>query len=233
MPDRTWSVCWGRTLLATCVAAVAGAAFAPGAHGACSAPAASGRSVVVVCPAVGAEQSLLVPAGVTRVRVTAVRASGGGGGRAQSSGSGVPGRGAVAVAALPVVPLSTLYVLVGGVGATNHFGLSAGGGFNGGGSGGSRAPAGSLGSESSCSGGGGGGASDVRTCSVGDRSCDTLASRLLAVAAVAALPNRTPTSGVVSAATPAPTAPGRTAVLRLWSGRRWQGRDAQRRGRRR
>jgi hypothetical protein len=163
---------------------MAGAAFAQSADAACSVPPGSGR-IVATCAAIGIEQSFVVPPAVTSVRVTAVGASGGSGGYSQYSLTGMPGppgAGAVAVATLPVRPGSTLYVLVGGAGATSNVGLPAAGGFNGGGNGGRRGtrtmPSPNLGS----TGGGGGGASDVRTCSIGASMCDTLASRLIVAA---------------------------------------------------
>jgi len=150
----------------------------------CSVPPGTGR-IVATCPAIAGEQSFVVPPEVTSVRVTAVGASGGAGGRAQYSLTGMPGSpgaGAIAVTTLPVRPGSTLYVLVGGVGATSNAGLPAAGGFNGGGNGGRRGtrtpPSPNLGS----SGGGGGGASDVRTCRISASTCDTLASRLIVAA---------------------------------------------------
>jgi hypothetical protein len=102
----------------------------------------------------GAEQSFVVPAGVTSVRVRAVGAAG------ETAGSDSPfqgaapgGAGALVAGSLPVTPGETLYVEV------------AASGFNGGGQ---------LGLEG---GGMGGGASDVRTLS--ESSAETLQSRLL------------------------------------------------------
>jgi hypothetical protein len=94
----------------------------------------------------GAEQTFLVPAGVTSVNVFAVGGSGGAGGN-----SGAAGGAAGAVSAnLTVAPGQVLYVEVGGSGQAG--GAGSAGGANGGGGGG----AGTGG------GGGGGGASDVR-----------------------------------------------------------------------
>jgi hypothetical protein len=84
--------------------------------------------------AAGKEQSFVVPAGVYRVNVLAVGASG-----AASAGAG--GSGAQVTGELEVTPGETLFVEVGGNGS------GVAGGFNGGGSG----------------AGGGGGASDIRT----------------------------------------------------------------------
>jgi len=102
----------------------------------------------------GAEQSFVVPAGVTSVHVRAVGAAG------ETAFSDSPfqdaapgGAGALVAGSLPVTPGETLYVEV------------AAGGFNGGGQ---------LGFEG---GGMGGGASDVRTLS--ESSVETLQSRLL------------------------------------------------------
>lgn len=121
-------------LAAMAVVATTGAAQPP----ACGSPVPSGGSFVVTCNYTGAEQSFVVPAGVTSLRIVAVGGRGG-------PGTGAPG--AVVTADIPVVPGTTLYVHVGGTGGF-------GGGFNGG------APGGFNGA------GGGGGASDVRTCTV-------------------------------------------------------------------
>ena len=82
----------------------------------------------------GSVQTYTVPAGVTAINVNAV------GGTVGTSGP-LGGRGAVVTSDIPVTPLETLYVYVGGDGSI--------GGFNGGGS--------------SQYGSAGGGASDVRT----------------------------------------------------------------------
>ncbi len=94
----------------------------------------------------GAEQTFIVPAGVTTVHAIAVGGKGGDG--AGSGGAG--GFGALVSADLAVTPGQTLYIEVGGNGSGST------GGFNGGGNGGSGL---------SCGGGGGGGASDVRAAS--------------------------------------------------------------------
>lgn len=95
----------------------------------------------------GAEQTFVVPAGVTSVHAVAI---GGKGGEGTAGGPG--GFGAVDIADLAVSPGEILYVEVGGNGASGPEGGA--GGFNGGGDGG----------EGGYSyGGGGGGASDVRT----------------------------------------------------------------------
>jgi hypothetical protein len=100
----------------------------------------------------GAEQSFIVPVGVSSVRVQAVGAPGESGLLAPSGTQGLGGAGAVVTGELPVSAGQTLYVEV------------AGHGFDGGG------PAG-------FGGGNGGDASDVRT--VPMASADTLESRLL------------------------------------------------------
>jgi hypothetical protein len=151
-------------------AAAAAATLAPAAGAACSAPVPDARTSVVDCRAVGHEQLFDVPAGVTRLTVTAGGAGGGGGTGGSSFGEypGPGGTGALATAELAVTPGRRLFVLVGGRGGTRA--LGGAGGFNGGGAGGGSAASG---------GGGGGGASDVRTCSTADPACDTLASRLV------------------------------------------------------
>ena len=136
----------------------------------------------VGCPPVAAEQSFVVPRGVRSVRVVAVGARGGRGGAAHAGNPGFGGPGAVATADLFVSPGMTLYVWVGGVGGSYPAGAvgQLSGGFNGGAPGGAAVGStASTGSGANSGGGGGGGASDVRTCSVSDRRCDTLASRLL------------------------------------------------------
>ena len=99
----------------------------------------------------GSEQTYSVPPGVTSVTVTAVGAPGGTG-VAPVEPPG--GDGASVTATVAVTPGETLYVEVGGDGATGpcSVGGTTGTAFNGGGS--------------SVCGGGGGGASDVRTCSM-------------------------------------------------------------------
>jgi hypothetical protein len=110
----------------------------------------------------GDQQCYVVPAGIRRLRVTAVGAKGG------AASTGIAGKGAKVTADLPVTPGQTLFVLVGGDGSVQD------GGFNGGGSGAGEGPASA----------GGGGASDVRTCATdavtcADGSPDTLHSRLV------------------------------------------------------
>lgn len=119
----------------------------------------------------GAEQSFVVPSGVTEVSVAAVGAQG-----ATHPYEGAGGVGGTASADVAVTPGSTLYVEVGGSG--NGDSTQSAGGWNGGGGGGTNAY---------CCGGngnGGGGASDVRTvscaldCAAGG-DADSLASRLV------------------------------------------------------
>jgi hypothetical protein len=98
--------------------------------------------------ATGAEQTYVVPAGVTSIRVTVTGAPG-----ADKPGSSVGGPGRVVSADLPVTPGQTLYVEVGGPGSGTT------GGFNGGGAGGTGGWA-----APDNIGYGGGGASDIRTC---------------------------------------------------------------------
>jgi hypothetical protein len=159
---------------ATGLLMLAGAMFAPAADAACSAPVQSAANMVVRCTAINAEQTFVVPTGVSSVRVVAVGASGGHGdlGAALGGVGGAGGVGAVVSGDLRVTAGSTLYVIVGGTGGQG--GPSRAGGFNGGG--------GSLLAPNSSAGGGGGGASDVRSCSSLASVCDTLASRLLVAA---------------------------------------------------
>jgi hypothetical protein len=171
--------CLLRGVTAVALAVLAAAVFVPTVQAACSSPVLRGVNMVVSCPAVTSEQLFVVPAGVSALGVIAV---GGGGGTGSGQGGGA---GAVASGQLRVTPGSALYVLVGGAGGPGHFssGLAGPGGFNGGGSGGSGAgQGGGSAGVSIPSGGGGGGASDLRTCSIRSRSCDTLASRLIVAA---------------------------------------------------
>src|SRR5205807_9755984 len=115
----------------------------------------------------GGEQSFVVPAGVSSLEVRLVGAPGADG---LSFLLGEGGQGAVATGRLPVTPLTTVYVEVGGPGQGST------GGFNGGGSGGA------VQGQSWPRGGGGGGSTDLRLCSAG--SCQggsgaSLASRLV------------------------------------------------------
>ena len=102
----------------------------------------------------GAQQTWLVPAGVTSVTVTAIGAAG----QSTNGGINTGGLAASVFSTFGVLPGQTLYVEVGGAGS------GAVGGFNGGGNGG-------------VTGGGGGGASDVRTISRANPG--TLTSRLV------------------------------------------------------
>ncbi len=94
----------------------------------------------------GAEQTWVVPAGVTSVTIEAW------GGQGRTSGSGVTagGLGGYATSNIAVTPGETLYIYVGDGGGISYLG-----GYNGGGNGG-------TGATSNSNGGGGGGASDVR-----------------------------------------------------------------------
>ena len=112
----------------------------------------------------GAEQTFVVPAGITSVTVVARGAPGG-----TSGVAGAGGRGAVVTAELTVTPGQTLYLNVGGASVNSgcYPDATCIGGFNGGGS-------------NSLYGGGGGGASDVRTVSRSETG--SLSSRLLVAA---------------------------------------------------
>jgi hypothetical protein len=159
----------GRSL----VGAIAGLALC----GACAAPAGalapncSQGQLTVTCTFVstGAEQSLAVPGDVASVTIAATGAPGG------ANGLPLPGGDAGAASAtVAVVPGSTLYVEVGGTGASAALLAGGAGGFNGGGAGGA--------SGSGGGGGGGGGGSDVRTVSCGGAcpgNAPSLGSRLV------------------------------------------------------
>lgn len=132
----------------------------------------SGAYVTCVFDAVDAQQTFVVPAGVSSVHVLAVGAPGAVGSYQPGQPPGMPvttaGRGASVGADLAVVPGSSLFVEVGGapravVACPAPAPNPCVGGFNGGGSGGG--------------GGGGGGASDVRT--ISRVQAGSLASRVL------------------------------------------------------
>jgi hypothetical protein len=127
---------------------------------------------VVPFTSTGAEQSWVVPIGVSTIHVVLV---GGKGGTSAVAGTGSGGFGDRVEVDLAVIAGTTLYVEVGGNGAdgTSMCSVAAAGGFNGGGSSG-------TGTISPCAGGGGG-ASDLRTLPSVNGS--TLASRLLVAGA--------------------------------------------------
>ncbi|HWH95588.1 MAG TPA: Ig-like domain-containing protein [Baekduia sp.] len=127
-----------------------------GAAGSTPAPTCSGGTCTVKYEATGAEQTFIVPAGVTTVQVSAFGGAGGG------TGAAPGGQGAAVYGEPAVTPGQTLYVEVGGSGKYGS------GGFNGGGAAG-------YGSY------GGGGATDVRTCSRASAGC-TMATGALMVA---------------------------------------------------
>jgi hypothetical protein len=162
-------------------APTAGAALAAIALGLAPAPASAEQSAPVKLTGEG-EHQFVVPAGVTSVEVQLVGARGGG---ARLEFGGVPpvgGRGAQVEGTLSVTPGETLFVEIGGEGATNLSEVLGAGGFNGGGNG-------AFGTfPAHAAGGGGGGATDVRSCSIAPStpgqpaacaSVPTLASRLL------------------------------------------------------
>jgi hypothetical protein len=165
------------------------------AEAACSKPVFKDPNTFVDCRAIGAEQTFRVPAGVRKLHIIA---TGGGGGDGSFSAvctgfvptppctdvgpGGRGGVGAIASGDLLVRPGRTLYVLAGGRGVTQQGPAAGTGGFNGGASGGILRLGNGFSNYLSGGGGGGGGASDVRTCSISDRSCKTLASRLIVAA---------------------------------------------------
>jgi hypothetical protein len=109
----------------------------------------------------GAEQTFVVPSGARQLSVSAVGAPGGAGYTCTTCfTSGAGGVGGVASGVVSVSGGQTLYLEVGGAGASGNDGSGGAGGFNGGGSGGPFE-----------GGGGGGGASDVQLCSVTAAGC--------------------------------------------------------------
>ena len=185
---RVFAAALGPALLCAALAA-------PQAEAACSKPVFKDPNTVVDCKATGTEQRFRVPAGVRTVRVIAIGAGGGDGSFSATCTGFVPtppctnvgpggrgGVGAIVSAGVRVTPGRTLYVLVGGRGVTQQGPAAGTGGFNGGASGGVLRLGNGFGNYLSGGGGGGGGASDVRTCSISVRSCNTLASRLIVAA---------------------------------------------------
>jgi hypothetical protein len=124
----------------------------------------------------GAEQTFKVPKGVKKLRVTAIGAPGGRGITQGTAPGGVGGFGGLVIADLIVRPGKTLYIRVGGPGATGSVGVPGAAGFNGGGAGGGTTsdPAAARG------GAGGGGATDIRT--QPGRLTSSLGSRLIVAA---------------------------------------------------
>jgi hypothetical protein len=119
----------------------------------------------------GAEQTFVVPTGVTSVNVVAVGAAGGDGATPVGGGTGGTGGLSEMVSAnVAVQPMTTLYVEVGGTGGTGTTTVGGTGGFGGG----------AAGADFHTGGGGGGGASDVRQ--ISRLSPGTLASRLVIAA---------------------------------------------------
>jgi hypothetical protein len=122
------------------------------------------------------EQTFTVPAGVTSIDVIANGAAGGSGFSPTGASMGVGGAGGEGEqvsGTLAVIPGSTLYVEVGGLGLPGSHTGGGAGGFNGGGGGAFDTVTG-IG----VGGGGGGGASDIRTVSR-TVTGTTLASRLI------------------------------------------------------
>jgi len=138
-------------LLTTVGAVVALLAMAGSAVAATTCPTTPGPESVTFS-STGAEQTCVIPAGVSSVSVTAVGAPGG-----YAADGATGGAGAVAQGTLTGLGGSTLYIEVGGGGGAGNFGGTPG--FNGGGA---------DAFESDDSGGGGGGASDVRTSPMSD-----------------------------------------------------------------
>ena len=152
--------------IATAGAALGPVAAASAADGPCST---ADNMVTCTYTATGAEQSLVVPAGVTSLSVVAVGAPGAGSFEDFSGHTALGGRGGTASADLAVTPGTELFIEVGGLSSNPgscYPLVQCVGGFNGGGS--------------SHFGGGGGGASDVRT--VSNMAAGTLESRLLVAA---------------------------------------------------
>jgi hypothetical protein len=131
----------------------------------------------------GAEQTFVVPAGVSSVGVVGVGGEGGAG----AANGGAGGFGATVTGDVAVTPGEVLYVEVGADGQSAPNEDTGGlGGFNGGGSGSTYG--------GSTASGGGGGASDVRTCSMTSLVCPLgtplIRACWLRVGAAVAVPGR-------------------------------------------
>jgi hypothetical protein len=152
--------------IATTGATLGPVAAASAVDGPCST---ADNTVTCTYTATGAEQSFVVPTGVTSLSVVAVGAPGASSFEDFSGHTALGGRGGTASADLAVTPGTELFIEVGGLASNpgSCYPLAqCVGGFNGGGS--------------SHFGGGGGGASDVRT--VSNVAAGTLESRLLVAA---------------------------------------------------
>jgi hypothetical protein len=172
--------------LSAALALGAASLLAPSPAAACSAPVQRDGTTFVTCSATAVEHAFVVPPGVRSLRVIAAGGSGGDGspttGVIFQEGGGPGGMGVLVSAPLSVKPGRKLYILVGGQGRSSGGPLPGAGGFNGGARGGSALRRDGLSNVANGAGGGGGGASDVRTCSVLDRSCNSLGSRLVVAA---------------------------------------------------
>jgi hypothetical protein len=136
------------------------------------------NSTTVVFSYTGAEQTFSVPAGVTSIDVIAIGAAGGAGATPVDGGTGgAAGEGEQVSGTLAVIPGSTVYIEVGGVGGDGTTSAGGPGGFNAGTGSGDNAAGGGANGSGATGGGGGGGASDVRT--ISSASAGTLASRLI------------------------------------------------------
>src|SRR3954451_22150220 len=96
------------------------------------APAASASTIGAVYGSTGAQQTFVVPDGVTSVHVVAVGGRGGDAPDVSGTGTHAGGFGAVVTADLDVTGGQRLYVLVGGNGQNGVAQSHAAGGFNGG-----------------------------------------------------------------------------------------------------
>ncbi|OFY27839.1 MAG: hypothetical protein A2275_09300 [Bacteroidetes bacterium RIFOXYA12_FULL_35_11] len=101
----------------------------------------------------GGQQTFVVPAGVTSLDFEVWGAEGGGQRLSGNTSSGYGGKGGYSRGTLAVTPGNTVYIYVGGYGASSTSGIAAGG-YNGGGSG--------YAFDATEPGNGGGGATDVR-----------------------------------------------------------------------
>lgn len=144
--QRRWSLRWRYLVIAAVAVAVPAWQLAA---------ASNAHRITTAFAFTAGTQTYIVPAGVCRIRIEAIGASGGEGGTA-----GTPGGGAWATSSFAVLPGETLRVHVGGMGGA-AVGLVPGeGGWNGGGGGGLAVDR--HDGRPGKAGSGGGGATDVR-----------------------------------------------------------------------
>lgn len=120
-------------------------------------PAAQAATVTQTFAYIGAEQSFIVPSGVTSVRITAI------GGKGSTPGSETAGAGGFVTATVAVAPLAALTIAVAGDATEGGGGFGGGGGSDRGGGGGGASSV-HVGNDLLVIAGGGGGGGSDRGC---------------------------------------------------------------------